>query len=69
MFFVIALENHNFTQPAKIDNPKKRQPQQLLGNPACPFFNSPVTPGDPNAKYVSFVSLAHAVHAGRHAGD
>ena len=62
--FVIALENHNFTQPAKIDNPKKHQPQQLLGNPACPFFNSLVTPGDPNAKYVSFCS--HYSNAGNH---
>ena len=54
--FVIALENHNFTQPVSVDNPRKSQPQQLLGNPACPFFNSLVTPGDPNAKYVSYCS-------------
>lgn len=60
--FVIALENHNFTQPANVHNPRKPQPQQLLGNPACPFFNSLVTPGDPNAKYVSFCS--HYSNAG-----
>ena len=60
--FVIALENHNFTQPAKVHNARRHQPQQLLGNPACPFFNSLVTPGDPNAKYVSFCS--HYSNAG-----
>jgi hypothetical protein len=60
--FVIALENHNFTQPAFVENTRKPQPQQLLGNPACPFFNSLVTPGDPNAKYVSFCS--HYSNAG-----
>jgi hypothetical protein len=60
--FVIALENHNFTQPAKVNNPKKHQPQQLLDNPACPFVNSLVTAGDPNAKFVSFCS--HYSNAG-----
>ncbi|HTW93888.1 MAG TPA: alkaline phosphatase family protein [Tepidisphaeraceae bacterium] len=60
--FVIALENHNFTQPAHIKNPRRRQPQQLLGNPACPFINSLVTPGDPHAKYVSYCS--HYSNAG-----
>jgi hypothetical protein len=60
--FVIALENHNFTQPANIVNPQRRQPQQLLGNPACPFINSLVTPGDPHARYVSYCS--HYSNAG-----
>lgn len=54
--FVIALENHNFTQPAHVNNPRRPQPRQLLGNPACPFLNSLVTPGNPNAKYVSYCS-------------
>ncbi|MGA2230735.1 MAG: alkaline phosphatase family protein [Tepidisphaeraceae bacterium] len=60
--FVIALENHNFTQPANVVNPRKRQPRQLLGNPACPFFNMLVTPSDANAKYVSY--CAHYSNAG-----
>ena len=60
--FVIALENHNFKQPAHIVNPRRHQPQQLLGNAACPFINSLVTPGDPNAKYVSYCS--HYSNAG-----
>ncbi len=47
--FVIAMENHNFTQP----NPTS-SPQQILGNPAAPFINSLVTPGNPNAAQVSY---------------
>jgi hypothetical protein len=60
--FVIALENHNFTQPAHVINLRRHQPQQLLGNPACPFINSLVTPGDPNAQDVSYCS--HYSNAG-----
>jgi hypothetical protein len=33
--FVIALENHNWTQPST-----QTSPQQLFGNPAAPFINS-----------------------------
>jgi len=47
--FVIAMENHNFTQP----NPAS-SPQQILGNPAAPYLNSLITPGDPNAAQVSY---------------
>jgi len=47
--FVIAMENHNFTQP----NPTN-SPQQILGNPAAPYLNSLITPGDPNAAQVSY---------------
>src|SRR5215831_17548411 len=36
--FVIAMENHNFTQSTSL---KKRQ--QILGNPAAPLINSLVT--------------------------
>ena len=38
--FVIAMENHNFTQP-----PTQTSPQQIFGNPAAPFQNSLITPG------------------------
>ena len=34
--FVIAMENHNWTQPATGD----RRPQQIFMNPAAPFINS-----------------------------
>lgn len=47
--FVIAMENHNFTQP----NPTS-SPQQILGNPAAPYINSLITPGNSNAAQVSY---------------
>jgi hypothetical protein len=46
--FVIAMENHNFTQP-----PTQTSPQQIFGNPAAPFQNSLITPGNSNAAQVS----------------
>ncbi len=49
--FVIAMENHNFVQP----NPAG-SPQQILGNPAAPFLNSLITPGNSNAAQVSFAT-------------
>jgi hypothetical protein len=49
--FVIALENHNFTQPNTITSP-----QQLYGNPAAPYLNSLITPGNPNAAQVSYAT-------------
>lgn len=49
--FVIALENHNFTQPASYT-----ATGQLYGNPAAPFINSLVTPGNANAAQVSYAS-------------
>ncbi len=49
--FVIALENHNFTQPASATSP-----QQILGNPAAPYVNSLITPGNPNAAMTSFAT-------------
>lgn len=35
--FVIAMENHNWTQPA---NPFTGAPQQIFKNPNAPFINS-----------------------------
>ena len=49
--FVIALENHDLVQTNPAGNPR-----QLLGNPAAPYFNSLITPGNPNAVQVSFAS-------------
>ena len=49
--FVIALENHNFTQP-----PTYTATGQLYGNPAAPYLNSLVTPGNANAAQVSYAS-------------
>jgi len=47
--FVIAMENHNFTQPVPTNSP-----QQILGNPAAPYLNSLITPGNSNAAQVSY---------------
>jgi hypothetical protein len=49
--FVIAMENHNFVQP----NPTS-SPQQIFGNPAAPYINSLVTPGNSNATQVSYAT-------------
>ncbi len=49
--FYIALENHNFTQPVGANSP-----QQVYGNPAAPYINSLITPGNPNAAMVSYAS-------------
>src|ERR1700761_8943324 len=49
--FNILLENHNFTQPSS-----DMGVQQLLGNPAAPYLNSLVTPGNPNAAMTSYAT-------------
>ena len=49
--FVIALENHNFTQPSTYT-----ATGQLLGNAAAPYINSLVTAGNANAAQVSYAS-------------
>jgi len=49
--FIIPLENHDLVQ----QNPTG-SPQQLLGNPACPYFNSLITPGNSNAVQVSYAT-------------
>jgi len=57
--FVINLENHNFTQPSSDTS----APQQILDNPAAPYLNSLITPGNPNAAQVSYASAYHNVLA------
>src|SRR5215470_16326894 len=49
--FVIAMENHNWTQPAS-----QTSPGQIFGNPAAPFINSLVTAGNPNAAQTSYAT-------------
>lgn len=49
--FVIALENHNFTQPAAFT-----ELQQIKGNPAAPFINSLLVPGNWGARFVSYAT-------------
>src|SRR6516225_4372571 len=48
---VIDMENHNLTQPSSVTSP-----QQLLNNPAAPYLNSLITPGNPNAAQTSYAS-------------
>ena len=50
--FVIGMENQNFVQPTGLTT----TPEQILGNPAAPYLNSLVKPGNPNAAQVSFAS-------------
>ena len=50
--FIIAMENHDLVQKNPTGNP-----QQILGNPAAPYFNSLITPGNSNA-----VQTAWAMH-------
>ncbi len=49
--FVIALENHNFTQPSSYTST-----QAIQGNLAAPFINSLITPGNANAANVSYAT-------------
>ena len=50
--FYIELENHNWTQPAS----DTTAPNQIYGCTAAPYINSLVTPGNPNAKDVSYAT-------------
>jgi hypothetical protein len=49
--FVIALENHNWTQPASLSDP-----EPIFQNPAAPYINSLVAAGNPNAAQSSWAS-------------
>jgi hypothetical protein len=62
--FYIDMENHNLTQPSSVTSP-----QQLLGNPAAPFLNSLMTPGNPNAAQTSFASNYLNVAPGVHPSE
>jgi hypothetical protein len=50
--FYIEMENHNFTQPSSDTS----APQQVFGNPAAPYQNSLITPGNANAAQTSWAS-------------
>jgi phosphatidylinositol-3-phosphatase len=49
--FVIAMENHNWTQPAS-----QTDPGRIFGNPAAPYINSLVTPGNATAAQTSYAT-------------
>src|ERR1700722_5935863 len=54
--FVIPLENHDWTQQCP-----DCSPQQLMGNPAAPYLNSLVTPGNSNAAQVSYATAYYGI--------
>ncbi len=62
--FYIDMENHNLTQPSSVTSPA-----QLLNNPAAPFLNSLMTPGNPNAAQTSWASNYTNVAAGVHPSE
>jgi hypothetical protein len=62
--FVIAMENHNFTQPVPTSSP-----QQIFGNPAAPYINSLVTPGNANAAQTSFATAYFNAGVGVHPSE
>ena len=62
--FVIAMENHNFKQPASQSNP-----QQIFGNPAAPYINSLITPGNTNAAQVSYAVNYYNAGTGVHPSE
>jgi hypothetical protein len=62
--FVISLENHNWTQR----NPEGH-PEQIFHNPAAPYVNSLVTPGNPQAAQVSYATHYYNVGQGEHPSE
>lgn len=62
--FVIAMENHNWQQPAS-----QISPNQIFGNPAAPYINGLVTPGNPNAAQVSYARNYQNAGVGVHPSE
>jgi phosphatidylinositol-3-phosphatase len=62
--FVIAMENHNWTQPAS-----QSSPGQIFGNPAAPYINSLVTPGNPNVAQTSYTTNYQNTGTGIHPSE
>src|SRR5215471_13856472 len=62
--FYIEMENHNLTQPGGTPSP-----EQLQGNPAAPYLNSLMTPGNPNAAQTSWASNYLNVAPGVHPSE
>src|ERR1700722_7793641 len=59
--FYIDMENHNLTQPSSVTSP-----ELLLNNPAAPYLNSLMTPGNPNAAQTSYASNYYNAAPGVH---
>jgi hypothetical protein len=63
--FYIDMENHNLTQPTGLTT----SPEQLLGNPAAPYLNSLMTPGNANAAQTSYAINYNNVAPGIHPSE
>src|SRR4029077_4358114 len=62
--FVIAMENHNWTQPNTASNP-----QQIFMNPAAPFINSLVNGTSGISDQVSYANNYQAAMIGLHPSE
>jgi hypothetical protein len=62
--FVIAMENHDFTQPSTYASI-----QPILGNSAAPYINSLMTPNNSNSQYTSYETNNLNVAAGVHPSE
>jgi hypothetical protein len=62
--FVIAMENHNLVQPVPTNSP-----EQIFGNPAAPYLNSLMTPGNSNSVHASFSTAYYNSGVGVHPSE
>jgi len=62
--FLIAMENHNFTQPTPTSSP-----EQIFANPAAPYINGLITPGNASAMQVSYATKYYNAGAGVHPSE
>jgi hypothetical protein len=62
--FVIAMENHNWTQPST-----QTSPQQIFQNPAAPFINSLVTGTSGISSQVAFANAYINAAVGNHPSE
>jgi hypothetical protein len=64
--FVIALENHNFTQPASLNS----SINPIFGDTAAaPYINSLITPGNPNAAHTAYETAYYQPGSGEHPSE
>src|SRR6516225_11215042 len=62
--FVIAMENHNWTQPNPLSSP-----QQIFMNPAAPYINSLVNGTAGISDQVSYATNYQAAMVGLHPSE
>jgi hypothetical protein len=62
--FVIAMENHNWTQPSTVTSP-----EQIMGNPAAPFINSLANGTSGISKQVAYANMYINAAPGDHPSE